>query len=210
MMFVPHMKHTYGLPRPVMEIALFLYMLMTFVRDRKHTYGLPRPVTEISLLLYMLMTFVRDMKHTHGLPWPVTEISLLFICWCSYLTGNTPMGFHGLLRQYLHLFFLHAFSSRTNCIELVATYQPLAYCALPAKHGSSAVKPSFQLWIWRSASSEEDACSTTGEYTTGIALGQQVSVSQCCFEADWARRWGHGSHGRTVVACGLYTGHTMR
>jgi hypothetical protein len=66
MKFVHHRKHTYGLPRPVMWIALLFYMQMTFVRHRKHAYGPPRPITGIALLL-LYVDDVRTSLETH--PW---------------------------------------------------------------------------------------------------------------------------------------------
>jgi hypothetical protein len=60
----------------------------------------PRPVREIALLCCMWMTVIPDRKHTYRPPLPVTAIALLCICrWCSYLTGNTLMDFHGLLQE---------------------------------------------------------------------------------------------------------------
>jgi hypothetical protein len=52
MMFVPHMNFTYGPARPVMEIALLLYV--ADIRTTQQTLdGLPRAVTEIDLLSYI-------------------------------------------------------------------------------------------------------------------------------------------------------------
>jgi hypothetical protein len=46
----------------------------------------------------MWIMFIPHRKHTYGPPRTVNGISLLFICGlCSYLSGNTAMGFHGLL-----------------------------------------------------------------------------------------------------------------
>jgi hypothetical protein len=48
----------------------------------------------------MQMMFIPHRKHTYGPAWPVIRIALLFIYrWWSYLTGNTPMGLHGLLHR---------------------------------------------------------------------------------------------------------------
>jgi hypothetical protein len=51
-MSLPHRKHTYGSPQPVMRIALLFYMLMMFVPHGKHIYGPPLTVTDIALLFY--------------------------------------------------------------------------------------------------------------------------------------------------------------
>jgi hypothetical protein len=53
MMFVPRRKHTYGPPRPVRKVALFLYIEMMFVPHRKRSYGTQQPVTVIVLLIFV-------------------------------------------------------------------------------------------------------------------------------------------------------------
>jgi hypothetical protein len=52
--------------------------------------------------------------NTYGPPRSVTWIALLFLCRWSYLTGNTPMGLHGLLRGSLYFFLCRWWSYLTG------------------------------------------------------------------------------------------------
>jgi hypothetical protein len=50
---------------------------------------------------------ILNISQSYRPPRPVTEIALLFISrWYSYLTGNTPMGHHGLLRNSFTFLYL--------------------------------------------------------------------------------------------------------
>jgi hypothetical protein len=61
---------------------------MMFVPHRKYTYVPPQPVTVIDLLIFMFMIFIPQRKHV----WAFTACYFLICRWCSYLTGNTPVG----------------------------------------------------------------------------------------------------------------------
>jgi hypothetical protein len=50
--------------------------------------------------------FIPHRKHTNGPPLPVTRIVFPFYMWMMfYLTGNTSMALHGLLREALYFFY---------------------------------------------------------------------------------------------------------
>jgi hypothetical protein len=51
MMFVPHKKHTYGPPRPIMGILL-LFLYVDDVRASQEAYGPPQLVAGILFILY--------------------------------------------------------------------------------------------------------------------------------------------------------------
>jgi hypothetical protein len=54
-------------------------------------------------------------KHTCGPPRTIMCLALHFICWWwSYLTGNTPMGLHILLRKWLYPFKCRWYSYLTR------------------------------------------------------------------------------------------------
>jgi hypothetical protein len=87
------------------------------------SYGPQGCVTVIALLSYMYM-FVPHMNHMP--PLSVTGIVLFFICRsCSYLTGNTFAGLHGLLRgssTYLYVDDVHS-SQETHLRASAASYE---------------------------------------------------------------------------------------
>jgi hypothetical protein len=76
MMFIPHKKQAYGLPRPVTGKVLLFYMWMMFPPHRKHRPS--RFITVRALLFYMQIMFVSHRKHTYEPPWAVTGITLLY------------------------------------------------------------------------------------------------------------------------------------
>jgi hypothetical protein len=92
-----------------MGIGLRFNILM-FVPHRKYTYRPPRSVTVIGLCFYILM-FVPHRKQTYIPPRPVTGKALFFICWCSYLPGNShrpPWPIMGInLLFYMLMFVSH-------------------------------------------------------------------------------------------------------
>jgi hypothetical protein len=87
-MFVPLRKLAYRRLLPVTGIALLFHIWMLFASLREHAHSPSRPVTIIlvALLFYMHMMF--------------------------YITGNTPMGPHGLLRG--KFYFLYVDDVRTS------------------------------------------------------------------------------------------------
>jgi hypothetical protein len=99
MIFIPHRKHIYGTPLPITWITLLFYMQMIFISHRKQACGSPQPVTGDSFTFFIYVYDVCISQETYL--WASTacyRLALLFICrWCSYLTGNTPKGLHGLL-----------------------------------------------------------------------------------------------------------------
>jgi hypothetical protein len=74
--------------------------------------------------------FVPHKEHTCGPPRPLTGISLIFMRrWCSYLTRNTTVGLHGLLRGYLY--FL--------CVDDVRTSQGTQLWASTTCYGNNSL-----------------------------------------------------------------------
>jgi branched-subunit amino acid transport protein AzlD len=134
----------------------YLYFLcVRDVRTSQKTHGLPLPVTYIALVficcrysfltgntsmsphgllcIYLYFLCVRDVRtsqKTHGLPLSVIYTALVFICrWYSFLTGNTSMGPHGLLRRYLYFVCVRDVrtSQKTQGLPLPVTYIALVF-----------------------------------------------------------------------------------
>jgi hypothetical protein len=86
--------NTYILPGPITAIVLFFIRILSSYLT-ENTYGPPRPLTGIALLLY-----VNDVPTSQETHLYTSMTSYPLICgWCLYLTGNTPLSFHGLLRR---------------------------------------------------------------------------------------------------------------
>jgi hypothetical protein len=69
------------------------------------TYRPPLPVTAITLLLYMYMMSIPHTKLTDLHCLLRGQLSFFISTWCSYLTWNTHIGLHGLLKG-IALFFI--------------------------------------------------------------------------------------------------------
>jgi hypothetical protein len=93
--------------------------------SRIMTLGFTQSLAEMNIRIFLGLTrsrrvrlispSVRQLRRQRGIlniwhfcrhPRPVTGTPLLFrICrWCSYVTGNTPVGLHGLLPEWLYCF----------------------------------------------------------------------------------------------------------
>jgi hypothetical protein len=90
-MVIPHRKHTYGTPRPVMDIVLLFYKQMMFLPHRKHLWASTARYGNSSIF-YRQGMFIPHSKHTCGPPRPVTEIALLLHFYFSVHMRNGARG----------------------------------------------------------------------------------------------------------------------
>jgi hypothetical protein len=69
-----------------------------FVPHRKHAYGPPRPIMGESFILFIFRWCSYLTGSTHTCLHNFKEMSWPYLCrWCSYLTGNTHTNSHDLL-----------------------------------------------------------------------------------------------------------------
>jgi hypothetical protein len=79
------------------QLCLFIYADDFRTSQETHLWASTSCYADC-FLVYMQMIFVPHGIHAYMSPRPVTGIAVLFVCrWCSYLTGSTPVGLHGLL-----------------------------------------------------------------------------------------------------------------
>jgi hypothetical protein len=108
------------------------------------------------------MMFVPHRKHTYGPPRPLMKIALLSIYrWCSYLTGNTLMGLHGLLQDLFTLFYnLPLSSSWTYLGPSGGSRHRTANIPPPlSSHQQVGIATIFNLW----SSTGADICQEGGK-----------------------------------------------
>jgi hypothetical protein len=95
-------------------IYIYIYIYMMLVPHRKHIYGPPWPVMVIFTLPLYIYDVLPYRKHAYGPQWRLMVIfTLPLYIWCSYLTGNTPMGLHAYYGD-LYFTFIYIYDVSTS------------------------------------------------------------------------------------------------
>jgi hypothetical protein len=89
MMFIPHRKHTYGPPQPVMKIVLLFYVVDDRTSQELHLWASTTCYWDGFTILY-----VDDIRNSQETPVSLHDLLREWLCFFisrlfSYLTGNT-------------------------------------------------------------------------------------------------------------------------